>query len=196
MYLCVSNENQWNCYLNKTKKIVRAHDLTFKPFLSEEKIQKRVIELSQDITKDYKGKKPVFLSILNGAFIFVADLVRACDLTCETTFIKLSSYDGVKSTGNVTTLIGMDIDLKERDVIVVEDIIDTGKTLYQFLKELKKLEPASVKLASLLVKPEALQYDIYVDYKGFDIPNKFVIGYGLDYNGEGRNLASIYQLAE
>ena len=178
------------------KKLVRAHDLTFEPFISEEKIQNRVVELSQQITSDYKGKKPVFLSILNGAFIFVADLVRACDLTCETTFIKLSSYDGVKSTGNVTTLIGMDIDLKDRDVIVVEDIIDTGETLFQFLKELKKLEPASIKLASLLVKPEALQYDIHVDYKGFDIPNKFVIGYGLDYNGEGRNLASIYQLAE
>lgn len=180
----------------RDKKLVHAHDLTFEPFLSKEKIQSRVVELSQDITSDYKGKKPIFLSILNGAFIFVADLVRACDLTCETTFIKLSSYDGVKSTGNVTTLIGMDIDLKERDVIVVEDIIDTGETLFQFLKELRKLEPASVKLASLLVKPDALIYDINVDYKGFDIPNKFVIGYGLDYNGEGRNLASIYQLAE
>jgi hypoxanthine phosphoribosyltransferase len=178
------------------KKLVRAHDLTFKPFLSEEKILKRVAELGHQITIDYKAKKPVFLSILNGAFVFLADLSRACDLTCETTFIKLSSYQGTKSTGNVTTLIGMDIDLKGRDVIVVEDIIDTGKTLYQFLKELKELEPSSIKLASLLVKPEALQHDIPVDYKGFDIPNKFVIGYGLDYNGEGRNLKSIYQLAE
>ena len=182
--------------LSKEDKLVQAHDLSFKPFLSEEKILNRVTELSQQITSDYKGKKPVFLSILNGAFIFMADLVRACDLTCETTFIKLSSYDGVKSTGNVTTLIGIDIDLKDRHVIVVEDIIDTGETLFQFLKELEILEPASVKLASLLVKPDALRYDIQVDYKGFDIPNKFVIGYGLDYNGEGRNLACIYQLAE
>ncbi len=195
-YLCVLNRKQMELLSKEDKKLVRAHDLTFKPFLSEELIQKRVVELSRDITADYQGKKPIFLSILNGAFIFVADLVRACDLVCETTFIKLSSYDGVKSTGNVTTLIGMDIDLKGRDVIVVEDIIDTGKTLYHFLNEMKKLKPASVKLASLLVKPTALQFDIKVDYKGFDIPNKFVIGYGLDYNGEGRNLASIYQLAE
>ena len=182
--------------LSKEEKLVHAHDLSFKPFLSKEKIQNRVNELSQIITSDYKGKKPIFLGILNGAFIFVADLVRACNLTCETTFIKLSSYDGVKSSGNVTTLIGMDIELKGRDVIVVEDIIDTGKTLNQFLKELKKLGPASIKLASLLVKPDALQHEIKVDYKGFDIPNKFVIGYGLDYNGEGRNLDGIYQLAE
>jgi len=178
------------------KKLVRAHDLTFKPFLSEEKILKRVAELGHQITNDFKGKKLVFIGILNGAFVFLADLVRACDLSCEITFIKLSSYKGLKSKGKVTTLIGMDIDLKGRDVIVVEDIVDTGKTLYQFLKELKTLEPTSVKLASLLVKPEALQYEIPVDYKGFDIPNKFVIGYGLDYNGEGRNLKSIYQLAE
>ena len=180
----------------RDKKLVQAHDLSFEPFLSEEKILKRVAELSEQITDDYKGEKPVFLSILNGAFIFMADLVRACDLICETTFIKLSSYDGVQSTGNVKTLIGIDTNLKDRHVIVVEDIIDTGETLFQFLKELKELQPASVKLASLLVKPEALQYDIQVDYKGFDIPNKFVIGYGLDYNGEGRNLPSIYQLAE
>ncbi len=178
------------------KKLVRAHDLTFKPFLSEEKIQNRVAELGDQINNDFKGKKLVFIGILNGAFIFLADLVRACNLTCETTFIKLSSYHGTESTGSVTKLIGMDIDLKGRDVIVVEDIIDTGKTLYQFLKELKELEPSSIRLASLLVKPEALQHEISVDYKGFDIPNKFVIGYGLDYNGEGRNLKSIYQLAE
>jgi hypoxanthine phosphoribosyltransferase len=178
------------------KKIVQAHDLSFKPFLSQEKINHRVTELGQKITNDFKGKKPIFIGILNGAFVFLADLVRACDLSCETTFIKLSSYDGVKSTGNITTLIGMDIELKGRDVIIVEDIIDTGETLFHFLKELKKLEPDSVKMASLLVKPEALQYDIPVDYKGFDIPDKFVIGYGLDYNGEGRNLAGIYQLVE
>ena len=182
--------------LSKQDNIIRAHDLTFKPFLSEERIQERVAELGQQITNDYRGKKPLFIGILNGAFIFTSDLVRACDLTCETTFIKLSSYEGLNSTGDVTTLIGMDIDLKGRDVIVVEDIIDTGRTLSRFLAELKKLEPASVKLASLLVKPEALQHHIPVDYKGFDIPNKFVIGYGLDYDGEGRNLGGVYQLVE
>ena len=178
------------------KKMVRAHDLTFKPFISEEKILQRVAELGQQITNDYKGKKPIFLAILNGAFVFMADLTRACDLSCETTFIKLSSYKGLKSTGSITTLIGIDINIKNRDVIIVEDIVDTGQTLFQFLKELKALGPSSVKLASLLVKPEALKYEMAVDYKGFDIPNKFVIGYGLDYNGEGRNLKSIYQLAE
>ena len=182
--------------LSQQDNLIRAHDLFFKPFLPKEKIVGRVAELGKQISTDYKGKKPVFISILNGAFVFLADLVRACDLTCEITFIKLSSYEGAKSTGKVTTLIGMDLDLKGRDVIVVEDIIDTGETLFQFLKELKKTEPSSVKLASLLIKPEALQHEIQIDYKGFDIPNKFVIGYGLDYNGEGRNLESIYQLAE
>ena len=136
----VQTENTWNCF-QKKKNWFMLTTFPLNLFLSKEKIQNRVIELSQIITSDYKGKKPIFLGILNGAFIFVADLVRACDLTCETTFIKLSSYDGVKSSGNVTTLIGMDIELKGRDVIVVEDIIDTGKTLFQFLKELRKLEP-------------------------------------------------------
>lgn len=182
--------------LSQEDKLIQAHDLYFKPFLSKEKILGRVTELGQQISKDYKNKKPVFISILNGAFIFLADLVRACDLNCEITFVKLSSYEGVKSTGKVATVIGIDIDLKGKDVIVVEDIIDTGETLNQFLKELKNYNPSSIKLASLLVKPEALHYEIQVDYKGFDIPNKFVIGYGLDYNGEGRNLESIYQLVE
>ena len=180
----------------KHKQRAQAHELSFDLYLTEEQIMQRVEALGKQITKDYAQKKPVFLSILNGAFIFMADLARCVDLPCETTFIKLSSYDGVKSTGNISTLIGMDIDLAGRDVIVVEDIIDTGNTLHQFLIELEKAKPSSVRLASLLVKPDALQHDLEVHYRGFDIPNKFVIGYGLDYNGEGRNLRSIYKLAE
>ena len=178
------------------KQTARAHELSFQLYITAQQIRQRVEQLGQEITKDYAGKKPVFLSILNGSFVFMADLVRSVNLQCETTFIKLSSYEGVKSTGNVSTLIGMDIDLKGRDVIVVEDIIDSGQTLDQFLKELNKNNPSSVRIASLLVKPDALQFEIPVDYKGFDIPNKFVIGYGLDYNGEGRNLGGIYQLIE
>lgn len=182
--------------LSQQNKLVRAHDLFFKPFLLKEKISGRVSELGQQISKDYADKKPVFITILNGAFIFLADLVRHCGSPCEITFIKLSSYEGLASTGKVSTLIGIDIDLKNRDVIIVEDIIDTGETIFQFLKELDKIKPASVKIAALLVKPEALQYEIPIDYKGFDIPNKFVIGYGLDYNGEGRNFPDIYQLVD
>ncbi len=183
-------------FLSQRNKMIQAHDLFFRPFLSKEEIQHRVEELAMRITQDYSGKKPVFITILNGAFIFLADLVRHCDLPCEITFIKLSSYEGVKSTGKIQTLIGLDIELTGRDVIIVEDIIDTGETIRQFLKMLNEMRPASVKLAALLLKPEALQYEIAIDYKGFDIPNKFVIGYGLDYNGEGRNLPDIYQLVE
>lgn len=175
---------------------VKAHELEFEPFIDQEEIQQKVRHLGQTISQDYIGKKPVFISILNGAFVFAADLVRAVTLPCETSFIKLSSYDGLQSTGVVCDIIGLDIDLTNRDVIILEDIVDSGKTMDWFLKDLQKHQPHSIALCSLLVKPEALQYDFPIQYTGFEIPNKFVIGYGLDYNGEGRNFPSIYQLVE
>ncbi|MCP4121504.1 MAG: hypoxanthine phosphoribosyltransferase [Bacteroidetes bacterium] len=172
---------------------VKANDLTFYPYLDEKTIQKRILELGKEIFSKYKDRSPIFIGILNGAFIFTADLVRACDLSCEITFTKLSSYSGTQSTGTVSTLIGLDSSLEGRHIIVVEDIIDSGRTMHHFVKELKSYKPASIALASLLYKPEAMQYDMHIDYVGFEIPDKFVIGYGLDYDGIGRNLASIYQ---
>ena len=174
---------------------IRVHDLYFQPFLSEEEIQNRVKELGIILHQKYAGKNPVFLGVLNGAFIFAADLIRACNFDSETSFIKLSSYRGLKSSGEVSELIGLEVDVMDRPVIIVEDIIDSGKTLSNFIPELQKMGPESVEVVSLLIKPEALEHEIPAHYYiGFEIPTLFVVGYGLDYDGLGRNLPSIYQL--
>jgi hypoxanthine phosphoribosyltransferase len=176
--------------------LVEAHGLKFKPMIAEEAIQEKIKEMGAAISKDYEGKRPLLIGILNGAFIFAADLMRAISIDCEISFIKLASYRGLTSTENVSTLIGLEVNVKDRHVILVEDIVDSGKTLSAFIPELKKSEPASVALASLLVKPESIKHPVQIDYQGFEIPPAFVIGYGLDYNGLARNLSGIYQLAE
>lgn len=175
---------------------IKIHDLTFRPYLTREMIETKVKEMAKAIDRDFEGKNPLFLVILNGSFIFAADLCRTCRLNYEIAFIKLSSYDGLKSSGEVKTVFGLDRNIEGRHIIIIEDIIDSGKTLYHFLPKLKKLNPASVSLAVLLLKPEAIQYEIPIDYLGFEIPDKFVIGYGLDYNEMGRDLGDIYQLCE
>lgn len=175
---------------------IKIHDKYFEPFLSEQEILERTKALGKKISNDYADKKPIFISILNGVFIFAADLIRACEMDCEVSFVKLASYDGLESTGNITEKIGLEIDLKDRHVILVEDIIDSGETLHQFLPEIKKMQPSSLHLAVLLLKPEAVQYDFNINYLGFEIPDKFVIGYGMDYDGLGRNLRGLYQLKE
>lgn len=171
-------------------------DKSFEVYLSAENISDKVVEISAAINTEYAGRKPLFIAILNGAFMFAADLFRSLTIDAEISFIKLASYKGMKSSGNVITAIGLDHDLYGRDVIIVEDIVDTGKTLHKFLPQLLHQQPASLKVAALLHKPEALQYSLTIDYVGFNIPNKFVVGYGLDYNGYGRNLKDIYQLVE
>ena len=165
------------------EKLITAHDLTFEPMLRREAIADRVRELGLQIKKDYEGKRPLFLCVLNGAFIFAADLVRACDLECEIAFVRLSSYEGTASSGSVSTTLGINAPLEGRHLIVLEDIVDSGRTLHYFLEQLQQEKPASVALAALLSKPEALQFDVHIDYVGFEIPEKFVIGYGLDYDG-------------
>ncbi len=182
--------------INNMDKIVKAHDLYFTPFITKEKIQDRVKQLGLTLSEDYKDKTPIFISVLNGAYIFAADVTRAFEGDCEICFVKLSSYSGLNSTGKVQELIGLDVDVKGRHLIIIEDIIDTGNTLSQFLGTLEKLGPASVELTSLLLKPDALQFPLDIKYLGFEIENKFVIGYGLDYNELGRNLADIYQLTD
>jgi hypoxanthine phosphoribosyltransferase len=169
---------------------------TFIPFISAEAIQEKIKILAADITRDYAGKKPLFISVLNGSFIFSADLFKELEIEAEICFIKLASYKGTQSTGQVVTAIGLDIDLTDRHVIVLEDIVDTGKTLHQFLPQLVNQQPASLKIAVLLHKPDAQQYPVNIDYCCFTIPNKFVLGYGLDYDGLGRNIREIYQLSE
>lgn len=175
---------------------IKVHDKCFIPWLSEEVIQQRVKEIAAKINNDYAGKKPLFIGVLNGAFMFASDLFKNITIEAEISFIKLASYKGTKSTGQVITAIGLDIDVNSRDLIIVEDIIDTGKTLTEFLPQLRHQQPASLKIAVLLHKPEATVHPINIDYCCFSIPNKFVVGYGLDYNGLGRNISSIYQLKE
>ena len=173
---------------------IQVLDKTFEPYLKEAAIQEKITELAGQLNKDYAGKRPLFLSILNGSFLFTADLFKQITLEAEVSFIKLASYKGTSSTGNVITAIGLDTNVKDRHIVILEDIIDTGKTLHHYLPQLDSMQPASVKIAVLLNKKEALQYPVKVDYACFDIPNKFVVGYGLDYDGLGRNSKDIYQL--
>ncbi len=174
---------------------IKVHDKEFEVFLSDEQIQEKIKELAHQLEADYADKKPLFIAVLNGAFMFASDLFKHLVMDAEICFIKLASYKGMKSTGNVITAIGLDQDLYNRHVIIVEDIVDTGKTLFNFLPKLQHQQPASLKIVALLHKPEATEYDLAVDYVGFSIPNKFVVGYGLDYDGLGRNRREIYQLA-
>ncbi len=173
---------------------IQVLDKTFEPYLKEAAIQEKITELAAQLNKDYAGKRPLFLSILNGSFLFTADLFKQITIEAEVSFIKLASYKGTSSTGNVITAIGLDANVKDRHIVILEDIIDTGKTLHHYLPQLDSMQPASVKIAVLLNKKEALQYPVKVDYACFDIPNKFVVGYGLDYDGLGRNSKDIYQL--
>ncbi|MEO7983212.1 MAG: hypoxanthine phosphoribosyltransferase [Bacteroidota bacterium] len=174
--------------------VINVHDKSFETYLSEETILHRVEELAADITKDYAGKRPLFIAILNGSFMFASDLFKHLNIEAELCFIKLASYKGMKSSGNIVTSIGLEDDLFGKEVVIVEDIVDTGKTLHNFLPKLLHQQPESLKIVTLLHKPEATEYPLQLDYVGFSIPNKFVVGYGLDYDGLGRNLKEIYQL--
>lgn len=173
---------------------IKVHDKEFTPYITSSEIDEQIKRLAEEINIDYDGKKPLFIAILNGAFIFAADLFKQIHIEAEIAFIKLASYKGVKSTGKVISAIGLDTEIYGRHVIIVEDIVDTGTTLFQFLPQLQHQHPASLKIASLLHKPNAMVHPIQIDYLGFTIPDKFVVGYGLDYDGLGRNNKDIYQL--
>jgi hypoxanthine phosphoribosyltransferase len=175
---------------------IKVHDKTFTPYITVQQIDEQINKLAADINRDYAGKNPLFIAILNGSFMFASDLFKALTIEAEICFIKLASYKGTKSTGNVITSIGLDEPLTNRHVIIIEDIVDTGKTLNEFLPQLFNQQPASLKIAALLHKPEALQHPVKIDYLGFNVPNKFLLGYGLDYDGLGRNLKEIYRLVE
>lgn len=175
---------------------IKVNEKDFEIYLTEDQLQKRIKELAKQINADYQGKKVYFIAILNGSFMFAADIFKHLTIDSEICFIKLVSYKGMKSTGSVATTIGLDEDLHQKHVIILEDIIDTGKTMHYFLPKLMHQQPLSLKIASLLHKAEMTQYDIPIDYVGFVIPNKFVVGYGLDYDGLGRNYKDIYQVVE
>lgn len=173
---------------------VQLHDLVFEPFITDDEIQERVEELGNDLKERFQGKNPVFLGMLSGAFVFMADLIRAYDAPCETSFVKYTSYEGTESTGVLTQSLGVDDSLKGKTVIIVEDIVDSGNTMTQFLPLIKEKEPAEIIIVTLLFKPSAVEYEVKLDYIGFEINDVFVVGYGLDYDGLGRNLRDIYKL--
>ena len=175
---------------------IRVHDKQFEPYISASDISGRIKEVAGQLNRDYEGKKPLFVAILNGSFMFASDLFKQLTIEAEICFIKLASYKGTKSTGHVITAIGLDMDIIGRDVVIIEDIVDTGKTLSEFLPQLQHQQPASMKIVALLHKPEATVYPIKIDYLGFSITNRFVVGYGLDYDGIGRNMKEIFKLVE
>jgi hypoxanthine phosphoribosyltransferase len=178
-------------------KQVTYEGLTFESYISREKIDARVKELGKEISRDCADKKPLFVCVLNGAFPFASDLFRACEeIDAEITFIRLKSYEGTGSTGTVREVLGLGSEIEGRTVIIVEDIVDTGNTIEALINTLQKQNPAEIKVATLLFKPEALIKPVKPDYVGFSIPKKFIIGFGLDLNGMARNLNDIYILKE
>lgn len=177
-------------------KQVKVRDRVFEVSLSEEKIKERVAQIAAEISKDLEGERPLFLAVLNGSFVFAADLMREVSIPCEITFVRMSSYVGTSSTGQVKELIGLKESIEGHTVVIVEDIIDSGLTMKDLLATLKAKNPKEVRIASLLVKPGNLKVDLDIPYCCFNIPNDFIVGYGLDYDGEGRNLKDIYTVVE
>ena len=180
----------------KTKIMEKLHvlDKTFAISIPEAEIQKQVRRVADEISRDMEGKNPLFLPVLNGAFIFAADLLRQIPIPCEVSFIKLASYQGTQSTGQIREVIGLQKDITGRHVVIVEDIIDSGMTMAHMIETLELQNPASISVCSLLVKPDALKVEIPSHYRAMDIPNDFIVGYGLDYDGYGRNTKDIYTL--
>lgn len=175
-------------------KTIKVKDKEFVVSIPAEQLQKEVCRVAQEINRDYAGRQPVFLAVLNGSFIFAADLLREITLPCEISFVKLASYQGVNTTGEIREVIGLNTDITGRPVIVVEDIVDTGLTMAHMLDTLKSQNPASVDICTLLLKPGKLQVSLDVRYCCMQIPNDFIVGYGLDYDGFGRNTKDIYTL--
>ena len=171
------------------------NDKTFVPFITAEAIQTRIRELAEQINQDYADKKPLLVVVLNGAFLFAADLMKNLTIPCEITFIRVASYTATESTGQLKQILGLNESITDRDLIVVEDIVDTGLTICQVCEQLRTQSPVSVAVATLLFKPAALTKQIDLRYVGFEIENRFVVGYGLDYDGLGRNTNDIKVLA-
>ena len=173
---------------------VQLHDKEFKPYFTQEEVYSWIEKLGRDISKDYNGKTPIFVAILNGAFMFASDLMKKISIPAEISFIKSTSYSGTESTGQLNELIGLKEEVEGRHIIILEDIVDTGNSMVKTLASFKSKNPASIEICTMLFKPEAIQHDFPIKYIGKKIPNDFVVGYGLDYDGLGRNLDSLYQL--
>jgi hypoxanthine phosphoribosyltransferase len=176
------------------RTVVHIHDLSFAPFISETTIQTRIKELASQLDTDYTGKDPIFLAVLNGAFMFASDLFKQLQCKPELTFVKVSSYVGTQSSGRVDELIGLQTALKDRHVIIIEDILDTGVTMDKIFTLLQTEQPASMAVCALLLKPDSYKGKHHPQYIGFEIEDRFVVGYGLDYKEHGRELPAVYQL--
>ena len=176
--------------------VIKIHDKEFVKTIPAEEIAAQVKRVAEDINRDYAGKRPLLLGVLNGSFMFVSDLMRNLDVECEISFVKFSSYEGSETTGTVRQMIGLAESIEGRDVIIVEDIVDTGLTMHKMLETLAGRNPASLAIASLFVKPARLRVPVNVKYSAFEIPDRFIVGYGLDYDGLGRNLPDVYDVKE
>ncbi|MBQ7419457.1 MAG: hypoxanthine phosphoribosyltransferase [Prevotella sp.] len=175
---------------------VKIKDKTFETSISEAEIKQRVKEVAQQLSKDLEGKNPLMLAVLNGSFIFAADLMREMTIPCEISFVKLASYQGTTSTGKIKEVIGINEDISGRTIVIVEDIVESGKTMKRMIETLGTRNPASVHICTLFVKPEKLEVDLDIEYAAFSIPNAFIVGYGLDYDQQGRQLREVYSLKE
>ena len=173
---------------------VKIKDKTFETSMTEAEIKQRVKELAQQMSRDLEGKNPLFLAVLNGAFIFAADLMREMTIPCEISFVKLAYYQGTTSTGTIHEVIGINEDLSGRAVVIVEDIVESGLTIKRMMEQIGTRHPASVQVCTLFFKPEQLKEDLKLDYVAFSIPNDFILGYGLDYDQQGRGLKDLYTL--
>jgi hypoxanthine phosphoribosyltransferase len=178
------------------KQSIRLKDLEFEPFINQEQIASRIATMGAKMSSDFEGKNPLFIAVLIGSYVFAADLLKHFEGDCELIFIRVSSYEGTKSSGNVKTILGLNTDIKDRHVVILEDIIDSGNTMAHLMQQLQKSQPASIHLSTLLFKPDALKHPLQIDYIGFEIPEAFVVGYGMDYEELGRNLPHIYQLKQ
>ena len=176
--------------------VIKIHDKEFVKTIPAEEIAAQVKRVAEDINRDYAGKRPLLLGVLNGSFMFVSDLMKNLNIECEISFVKFSSYEGSDTTGTVKQMIGLAESIEGRDVIIVEDIVDTGLTMHKMLETLAGRNPASLAIASLFVKPARLRVPVNVKYSAFEIPDRFIVGYGLDYDGLGRNLPDVYDVKE
>lgn len=178
------------------KNIIKVRDKEFSLFISFEEIDSAIAKVASEINNDLKGETPLFLVILNGAFMFAADLFKKIDLDCEISFVKLASYTGTQTSSIVKELIGLGEDIKGRTIVIVEDIVDTGITMESLINQLKERDVKEVRIAALLFKPDAFIKEFNIDYIGMNIPNDFIVGYGLDYDGHGRNFKDIYKIID
>ncbi|MGI6048465.1 MAG: hypoxanthine phosphoribosyltransferase [Petrimonas sp.] len=176
------------------KEVITIKDKQFEKFIEFQQIQTAINRIAREIDKDLRGKNPVFITVLNGAFMFAGELMKEVSVPCEITFVRLASYQGTSTTNNVQEVLGLNENIENRTVVIVEDIVDSGNTMVALKKELNKLRPKEIKIATLLLKPDALKQDVQLDYVALEIPNDFIVGYGLDYDGYGRNLKDIYKI--